>query len=304
MQSHQRKPRFAPRVETLESRSCPSVTAVQSGDTLRVTGTGNDILQVVATGDESYRVQSGTPIANTGGHGYHLSGTPQSFSGVECVMIQLGPGRNYLNLNLGAVPERGQAMVQIYGNGVGEIPGSNVTATNTDRNNITVDLGTGLKDHEHVRLDVAPGMGTNRFTLGGTLGRPYGGATLNDRSDLDLDYGGGGGTDSVTLNFFNLNKRSRAELNVNLGGGDDTFRMNLPQTGGGNVGAFDDRALIDLNLDGGPGNDTARFSAKHQGNQFNANLQNVESISGFTNYNNQNNNNTHNLPPLPPRPND
>ena len=110
----------------------------------------------------------------------------------------------------------------------------------------------------------------SQTTLGGSQGRLQG-ATLNDRSNLDLNYQAGGVLDTVTTNFWNINKRANAHLNINLNGGNDKFAMNLPPAPNGD---FDDGANFNLDVNGGGGNSTASFTGT-AGRGFHTNIQDV-----------------------------
>lgn len=239
---------FTPRVEALEDRRCPSVTAVQDGDTLRVTGTGNDTFTVAASGKDAFAVRSGTKL--------------QNFGDVQHVQINLGNGVNDLTVRLDPRVVK-HADIQIDGN----------TAT-TGTDNVTVNLLSGLVGRERVDIDADLGNGINNFTLGGNLGAAKS-ATLNGNSHLNLNYEGGSGVDTVKLNFLNINKHANADLNVGLGAGNDSFAMNLPTKGVN--GDFDDRSNVDLRVDGGAGDDTATFAGRTSGgDNFHVHVANVE----------------------------
>jgi hypothetical protein len=261
----QKKNGFAPRLEVLEDRRCPSVSSVQDHGMLQVTGTGNDTFTVSAIGDRAYSVTSGT--------------TTTQFTDVRQLNINLGSGVNNLTLNIDPRIVDHNANIRIRGNSA---------TTGTD--NVNVNLGTGVKGGENVNLHVDLGNGTNNFTLGGSLAAAKA-ATLTDRSHLNLHYNGGSGVDKVILNFWNLNKRANADLHVNLGAGNDSFAMNMPTSPGN--GIFDDRAFINLHVDGGSGNDTATFTGRSFGRSANLHVQNVENgnLALFSNDHGDNNNN-------------
>lgn len=144
-----------------------------------------------------------------------------------------------------------------------------IRATGEDRIRVTgFTTGAATRDFNRVdRIVINLGGGANTINL-----------NLSADADVDLHITGGSGADTVNLNTNSVNGDSDLNVTARLGNGDDQFTY----TSNGFTG---DDAHLDLNIEGGAGNDTVRFAlgAVREGSEvdIHANLGNgLNRLSG------------------------
>jgi hypothetical protein len=261
--------RFAPRLEALEHRDCPSCTVLVSGNTLRIIGDGGaNAVNVTHNG-------AGTVTAT-------CDGTAVTRSGIRRIFIDTRGGADTVNFSAtGALTRRLDLNLRLGGGN--DFADVNFAAID-DRLKLHADLGGGndtldvnldqeLRARSEADLHVNGGGGNDTWILsvnevrtGAELKAHFEGDSGNDTLDVRLgdpiDAGaevkiqatGDGGDDSLKVDATTFgtgaNIAAGAELRVQLEGGDGSDSLTLSYEG-------DVDGEFKADLDGGSGADTA-----------------------------------------------
>jgi hypothetical protein len=260
---------FAPSLEALEHRDCPSCTVLFSGNTLRIIGDGRaNAVNVTHTGAGAVTV--------------NCDGTALTRSGVRRILIDTQGGADAVNLSVtGTLTRRLDLDLRLGGGN--DSADLNFAAVD-DRLRLHADLGGGndlldvnldqeLLARSEADLNVRGGGGDDTWVLsvnevraGAELKAQFEGSGGNDTLDVRLgdpiDAGaevrvqgrGDEGDDSLKVDATTFgsgaNIAAGAELKVQLEGGDGSDSLNLSYEG-------DVDGEFKANLDGGSGADTA-----------------------------------------------
>ncbi len=196
----------------LETRCCPTITAVLAGGTLTITGNGSsDHVFVTQEDDGDLRV-----LGNNGGLAKVFNGNL-----VTTLKANLGAGFNNLNIDL-TVSNGGDFDHE----GFDQNPIILVTAGN-DSDTVTINLGDaagggggGGGDDDgrgDVVVSVALAGGNDRVNI--TAGGDFGGT-------LDMTFTMGSGNDSVAV-ALDGDVDGDATIDANLGTGNDTYSFDI-----------------------------------------------------------------------------
>ncbi|MFO0810371.1 MAG: hypothetical protein U0746_17240 [Gemmataceae bacterium] len=276
------------RVEALEARLTPSVTASQLGNgTIIVSGTSNsEAIQVNDNGPTTTVYANGYNVgtfANSNGNyidifgngggdvvSYNVLGnaTPK-----RNILAYLGTGTNSFRANvvavlptpttvaptLGALAANSNLYVEVHGNTGNDTMGLSALGINANANLTFTGTGDAGKDSFTANVGYANGLGQaagthTRFDFDGGIGDDYANVTLQG----DLQYGStayvnlSGGTGVDKLYAYTLNGVMAGYTNFALSGGDndDIIYVDYEMKAGSNLGqAY-------LYVYGGAGNDT------------------------------------------------
>jgi len=208
---------FRPRLDVLEDRTCPSVTATQSGNLLFITGNGsNDTVTVTAKAPHQFKVQNaaGTSLG--------------TFSGIAGISANLGNGTNVAKFEMG----------QDSQTGVTYTGGTGIDVVRFDYTNGISNGG----DHGGLLINANLGDGNNDLTLKTTNG-------FSGKSLLHLNVTAGSGNDQVRATNGVLLDDAESHIKANLGAGNNNFAASV-------VGMTQDSKFT-TDLTTGAGNDTA-----------------------------------------------
>lgn len=220
-------------LEQLEGRQLLSVSMIQTGSTLYITGsTAGDSVQIL---DEHAGLNVTTSVSvDTNHDGSFVSAGDQhgSFTGITDFNISLTGAGSALDIRLGdnyiAVDK---SFVVRMGDG-------------NDRFNFTTAPGQGLR-HSHVTLDVSTGSGNDQVSL-----------SLQDiakSSSITGTINTNAGNDSVQVSGYTAIRNSSVALTTNLGSGSDNYQELIDLEG---FRLYGTSSSWQTTVNGGGGSDT------------------------------------------------
>ncbi len=220
-------------LEQLEGRQLLSISMIQSGSTLFITGnTAGDSVQIL---DEHAGLNVTTSVnvdTDHDGSFFSTGDRHRSFTGITDFNIDLSGAGSALDIRLAdnyiAVDK---SFVVRMGDG-------------SDQFNFTTAPGQGLR-RSHVTLDVSTGSGNDQVSL-----------SLQDiakSSSITGTITTNGGNDSVQVSGYTAIRNSSVALTTNLGGGSDTYQELIDLEG---FRLYGTSSSWQTTVNGGNGNDT------------------------------------------------
>ncbi len=252
--------RFLPRLETLESRWCPSIA--QSGHSLSIQGDGsNDMITIRDNGVGGITASISS-----------IKGTQTvSATGITSIAIDAGGGSNTITDTLTAVLAESETVMLCLGKGSSQATFDYSAGLNNatlavnigagaGSSQVTTQFGTVNGSRVNMAECLATGAATARVHFGGTV----------TGSLVSVNVNGGSGIDQVFAQLGNM-VNSNLQFHDNLGKGANLFDLEAS----GNL----QNAVAHFDIDPGFGSNTIVFNAKGLNIDTTSRL-NLESGSG------------------------